>query len=115
MIQRSGPRTRTPRRSSGWWRAGAEGLEILSSVDESSLHGYHTFHLADAYSMAGAHDRAVFVLDWAVTLGFSPHEYYARRCPFYEALRGHDDVADVVSRVAERTNSFHAAMTSFLA
>jgi hypothetical protein len=88
----------------------AEALEVLSRVDEASLDGHHTFHLAESYAMAGEHDRAVALLDRAVTLGFYPHDYYARLCPFYEALRGREDFARVVDRAAHRVAEFQARL-----
>jgi hypothetical protein len=86
----------------------AEALEVLSRVDETSLDGHHTFHLAESYSMAGEHDRAVALLDRAVTMGFYPHEYFARLCPFFEGLRGREDFARVVGRAAQRVAEFQA-------
>ena len=84
----------------------AEALEILSSVDEFALDGHHTFHLAESYAMAGAHERAVTLLDRAVTLGFYPYDYFARLCPFYESLRGREDFGRVLSRAEKRVADF---------
>ena len=84
----------------------AEALEILSSVDEFALDGHHTFHLAESYAMAGAHERAVTLLDRAVTLGFYPYDYFARLCPFYESLRGREDFGRVLSRAQKRVADF---------
>jgi len=86
----------------------AEALEVLSLVDEFALDGHHTFHLAESYAMAGAHDRAITLLDRAVTLGFYPHDYYSRLCPFLGTLRGREDFARVVSRAAIRMAEFQA-------
>jgi TolB-like protein len=89
-----------------------EALEFLGSVDESALDGHHTFHLAESYAMAGEHERAVVLLDRAVTLGFYPYDYYANRCPFYAPLREREDFARVVSRAAQRTDDFRTALDS---
>lgn len=86
----------------------SEALELLSRVDDLALDGHHTFHLAESYAMAGDHDRAVSLLDRAVTMGFYPHTYYARLCPFLEGLRGREDFPRVVDRAAERVARFHA-------
>jgi serine/threonine protein kinase/Flp pilus assembly protein TadD len=86
----------------------ADALELLSSVDELALDGHHTFHISEAYAMAGAHDRAVTLLDRAVTLGFYPADYFERWCPFYEDLRGREDFARVVDRAAGRVTEFSA-------
>ena len=85
-----------------------EALELLSHVDELALDGHHTFHLAESYAMAGEHDRAVAMLDRAVTLGFYPYSYYARLCPFLEDLRERDDFARVLDRAAQRVAEFQA-------
>jgi serine/threonine protein kinase/tetratricopeptide (TPR) repeat protein len=85
-----------------------EALELLSHVDELALDGRHTGHLAESYAMAGEHDRAVALLDRAVTLGFYPHDYYARLSPFYEPLRGREDFARVLDRAAQRVAEFEA-------
>jgi len=83
-----------------------EALELLSQVDEIALDGHHTFHLAESYAMAGEHDRAVALLDRAVTMGFYPYTYYARLCPFLEGLRGREDFARVLDRAAQRVAEF---------
>jgi serine/threonine protein kinase/tetratricopeptide (TPR) repeat protein len=83
-----------------------EALELLSHVDELALDGHHTGHLAESYAMAGEHDRAVALVDRAVTLGFYPHDYYARLSPFYEGLRGREDFARVLDRAARRAAEF---------
>jgi hypothetical protein len=85
-----------------------EALERLSHVDELALDGHHTFHLGESYAMAGDHDRAVALLDRAVTMGFYPHRYYARLCPFLESLRVREDFTRVVGRAAERVAQFQA-------
>ncbi|MEJ2205440.1 MAG: hypothetical protein P8170_15180 [Gemmatimonadota bacterium] len=85
-----------------------EALELLSHVDELALDGHHTGHLAESYAMAGEHDRAVALLDRAVTLGFYPYRYYARLCPFLEDLRGREDFARVLDRAAQRVAEFQA-------
>jgi len=83
-----------------------EALELLSHVDELALDAHHTFHLAESYAMAGGHDRAVALLDRAVTMGFYPDTYYARLCPFFEGLRGRVDFDRVVARASERAAQF---------
>jgi serine/threonine protein kinase/tetratricopeptide (TPR) repeat protein len=83
-----------------------EALELLSHVDELALDGHHTGHLAESYAMAGELDRAVALLDRAVTLGFYPYDYYARLSPFYEPLRGREDFARVLDRAAQRVAEF---------
>ncbi len=79
---------------------------ILATVNEAMLDGHHPFHLAESYAMAGAHDKAIALLDRAVTRGFYPADYYARFCPFYEVLRGREDFARVVRRAQARVQTF---------
>ena len=64
----------------------AAALAVLGEV--MGLDAHHKFHLAEAYAMAGASDRALGLLEEAVTGGFHPGEFIARHCPFLEALRG---------------------------
>jgi tetratricopeptide (TPR) repeat protein len=85
-----------------------EALDIVASVDEAALDGHHTMHLAESYAMAGEHERAVALLDRAVTLGYYPYDFYARWCPFYEPLRNRDDFARVLDRAAARVAEFQA-------
>ncbi|MEJ2541347.1 MAG: hypothetical protein P8188_15495, partial [Gemmatimonadota bacterium] len=67
-----------------------DALELLSSVDELALDAHHTFHISESYAVAGAKERAVALLDRAVTHGFYPAHYFARWCPFYAGLRGRE-------------------------
>ena len=67
-----------------------------------------TFHISESYAMAGQHQRAVTLLDRAVTLGFYPADHFAWWCPFYEGLRERPDFARVVDRAARRMARFQA-------
>ena len=81
-------------------------LALVATVDELSLDGHHTFHLAESYAMAGEPDHAVELLDRAVSLGSYPIDYYERFCPFYEPLRGRDDFARVLERARHKAAEF---------
>ncbi len=87
-----------------------EAIEILAGVDEASLDGHHTFHLAESYVMAGAHDQGITLLDRAVTMGFYPADYFERLCPFFEPVRGREDFARVVARAKVREAEFATAI-----
>jgi len=87
-----------------------EAIDILDTVSEASLDGHHTFHLAESYVMAGAHDRGIMLLDRAVTMGFYPADYFERLCPFLEPVRGREDFARVVVRARAREAEFAAAV-----
>ena len=89
-----------------------EAINILAGVDETSLDGHHTFHLAESYVVAGAHDKGIMLLDRAVTMGFYPADYFERLCPFFAAVRGREDFARVVARARVRAAEFAAAVAS---
>jgi eukaryotic-like serine/threonine-protein kinase len=88
----------------------AEALAILATVDETALDGHHTMHVAEAYAVAGEPERAVQLLDRAITLGFIPSQPYVRVCPSFEPLRGRADFAAVLARAAARAAAFPAAV-----
>jgi len=88
----------------------AAAIDILDTVSEASLDGHHTFHLAESYVMAGAHDRGIMLLDRAVTMGFYPADYFERLCPFLEPVRGREDFARVVAHARVREAEFAAAV-----
>jgi len=88
----------------------AEALALLATIDEGSLDGHHTFHLAESYAMAGAHEKCAVLLDRAVTMGFFPADYLERLCPFYKGMRGREDFARVVTSARVREAEFAAAV-----
>ena len=90
----------------------AEAIDILATVNEAALDGHHTFHLAESYVMAGAHDKGITLLDRAVTMGFYPADYFERLCPFFEPVRGREDFARVVARARVREAEFATAVSS---
>ena len=89
-----------------------EALEILATVDEGLLDGHHTFHLAESYAMAGAHEKGVALLDRAVTMGMFPADYFERFGPFFADVRGREDFARVVARARVREAEFTAAVAT---
>ncbi|MFN8668638.1 MAG: protein kinase [Gemmatimonadaceae bacterium] len=89
----------------------AEARATLATIDESPLDGHHIFHLAESYAMAGAAEKAVELLDRAVTLGFyGVSEFCERISPFFGGIRGRDDFARAMARARGRAAEFTAAV-----
>lgn len=44
----------------------AEDLEMLATIDGTTLDRHHTFHLSESYALAGAHEESVALLKRAV-------------------------------------------------
>ena len=63
-----------------------DALAMFATIDETTIDGHHTFHLAESYAMAGANDRAVALFDRAVTMGSYPADYFARLNPSAASL-----------------------------
>jgi hypothetical protein len=59
---------------------------------------------------AGAHAKAVELLDRAVTMGFYAADYYERLSPFFVDLRERDDFARTLERARQRQTEFAAAV-----
>ena len=87
----------------------ADALALLATVDVTSLDGHHTFHLSESYAMAGDVERAMALATRAVNMGFFPHTYITRLCPFYAPLRDTAGFAQVAAAAAERVAQFDAA------
>ncbi len=88
----------------------AEARAVLEAIDETPLDGHHIFHLAESYAMAGAHAKAVELLDRAVTMGFYPADYYERFSPFFADIRERDDFARTLERARVCRAEFAAAV-----
>ena len=88
----------------------SDALTILATVDTASLDGHHTFHLSESYAMAGDTVRALELLERAVDMGFYPHEYITKLCPFYAALRNAPGFDRVARKAALRVAQFDAAV-----
>ena len=89
----------------------AEAQALLDTIDQGPLDGHHMFHLAESYAAAGAHEKAVALVDRAVSMGFTGvSDYCERYSPFFVALRGHADFADVLARARARAAAFMAAV-----
>jgi hypothetical protein len=85
-----------------------DALALLAPVDLDALDGHHTFHIAESYAMAGAHEKAMALLDVGVDKGFYPLPYVERFCPFLAPLRGLPAFAPVLAKVRRRVEEFVA-------
>jgi pentatricopeptide repeat protein len=70
------------------------------------LDSHHKFHLAEAYAMAGDSDRALELLEDAVSHGFHPGEFIATHCPFLAPLRGTRRFVAVAEQAERLTAEF---------
>jgi eukaryotic-like serine/threonine-protein kinase len=86
----------------------AEARAILQGVDTAVLDGHQSWHLAESFAMAGAHEQALRLLDQAVERGNYPHDFFERHGPFFEPLRGDPEFTRIVARAAQRKAEFAA-------
>jgi serine/threonine-protein kinase len=73
--------------------------------DVQGLDPHHKFHLAESFAMAEEPERALALLEEAVT-GFHPAAFIAEYCPFFESLRGTPRFAAIVAEAKQRTADF---------
>jgi serine/threonine protein kinase/tetratricopeptide (TPR) repeat protein len=85
-----------------------DALALLAPVDLDALDGHHTFHLAESYAMAGAHGKALALLEVGVDKGFYPLPYLERWCPFLQPLRALPAFAPVLAKARRRVEEFVA-------
>jgi eukaryotic-like serine/threonine-protein kinase len=85
-----------------------EARAILDALDTSGLDGHQSWHLAESFALAGAHEQALCLLDQAIERGNYLHEWFERRGPFFEPLRGDPEFARIVARAAQRKAEFAA-------
>jgi hypothetical protein len=86
----------------------AEARAILTGVDTAVLDGHQSWHLAESFAMAGAHEDAIRLLDQAIERGNYVHDFFERHGPFFEPLRGDPEFARIVARAAQRKAEFAA-------
>jgi tetratricopeptide (TPR) repeat protein len=85
-----------------------EALTTLRALGPTTFDAHLTFHLSEAYALAGEHDTAIRLLADGVERGFHPYPYIATHCPFLAPLRETAAFAQVARRAAERVAEFHA-------
>jgi serine/threonine protein kinase len=83
-----------------------EALGTLAGIEAVPFDAHLTFHLAEAFAMAGAHDVALRLLADAVERGFHPDRFIDEFCPFLEPLRGTAEFARVAARARQRVAEF---------
>jgi eukaryotic-like serine/threonine-protein kinase len=86
----------------------AAALAALARVDLGSLDAHHTFHIAESFAMAGDTERALTLLEHAVSHGFYPYEFVTEYCPFMAPLRGTPEFERIAADAARRTAEFSA-------
>jgi TolB-like protein/predicted Zn-dependent protease len=115
-LQRNGPSLPFTRQLVGVVRAlegrPDEALAAIGPVDVERLDGQGVFHLAEPYALAGAHERALDLLDLAGDRGFHPLPYFEGRCPFLAPLHGLPRFADARDRARRRTEEFEVRTRS---
>jgi tetratricopeptide (TPR) repeat protein len=85
-----------------------QALSALRAISVMTFDAHITFHLSEAYAMAGDHPTALEVLGSAVERGFYPVDFIASYCPFLKPLRGSDEFKRIVTRAAQRAADFRA-------
>ncbi len=85
----------------------AYALELLEAVDLSLLDVHQIFHLAEAFVMAGAEERAMDLVEQAVDDGFYPYPFLAEYCPFMEPLRGTPRFEAALAKAKQLVDDFN--------
>ena len=88
----------------------AEARSMLDTVDLTALDAHHTFHIAEAFSMAGDPTTGLRLLATAVERGFYPYPYYAWHCPFLASVRDTDEFRGIAAAAAARAAAFECAI-----
>ena len=84
----------------------AEARAGLATIADLSFDGHITFHLSEAYAVAGETQVALRLLAQAVDRGFYPYDYIAVHCPFLVSLRGTAEFDRVLASAAKRVAAF---------
>jgi eukaryotic-like serine/threonine-protein kinase len=85
-----------------------EACAVLEDLDTAVLDGHQSWHLAESFAMAGAHEQALRLLEQAIERGNYLHDFFERHGPFFEPLRGDPEFTRVVARAAQRKAEFAA-------
>ncbi|HXG87491.1 MAG TPA: protein kinase [Vicinamibacterales bacterium] len=83
-----------------------DALGALAGIAAIPFDAHLTFHLSEAFAMAGAHDVALRLAADAVERGFYPSTFIERHCPFLEPIRGTEAFARVAARARQRVAEF---------
>ena len=87
---------------------GRPDLARTALRDVQGLDPHHKFHLAESFAMAGESERALALLEEAVS-GFHPDAFIAEYCPFFASLRGTPRFDAIVQEARRRTAAFTVA------
>ena len=90
---------------------GRQDLARTALGDVQGLDPHHKFHLAESFAMAGEPERALALLEEAVS-GFHPDAFIAEYCPFFVSLRGTPRFDAIVVEARRRTAEFTVAKVS---
>jgi serine/threonine protein kinase/tetratricopeptide (TPR) repeat protein len=85
-----------------------EAIAVLRTIEAMTFDAHLTFHLSEAYAMAGDTPNALRMLSDAVERGFHPGAFIAEHCPFLAPLRGDARFERIAARAAERVAEFRA-------
>ncbi len=87
-----------------------EAMAVLAGVNTEVLDGHQSWHLSESFAMAGAPEKAIALLDQAVTRGNYPLLFFERHGPFFAPLRGTPEFEQVLARAAARKAEFSTAL-----
>jgi serine/threonine protein kinase len=81
-------------------------LDIIRTVDLAPLDAHQTFHISEAYAIAGDRSKALELLEFAVDHGMYPYRFYRDFCPFMQPLRGLAEFDRIVAKAERRAAEF---------
>jgi tetratricopeptide (TPR) repeat protein len=85
-----------------------EAIAVLRAMEGMTFDAHLTFHLSEAYAMAGDTPHALRLLSDAVERGVHPGAFIAEHCPFLAPLRGNATFDHIAARAAQRVAEFRA-------
>jgi serine/threonine protein kinase/Flp pilus assembly protein TadD len=77
----------------------------LATIDFTALDAHHKFHIAEAFSMAGAEDRALRLLEEALPSYF-PYSFFAEHARLLDPLRASRRFAAILADAKQRAETF---------
>jgi non-specific serine/threonine protein kinase len=83
-----------------------EALATMQALGPLAFDAHITFHLSEAFAMAGDAATALRTLEEGVERGFHPDTFIATLCPFLAPLRGTPAFERIAARAAERVAAF---------
>ncbi len=86
-------------------RAG-DAIALLRTIEVMTFDAHLTFHLSEAYALAGDEPKALRLLADAVERGFHPDKFITEYCPFLASLRGTPEFQRVAARAVQRVGEF---------